>query len=80
MNIIPTELIAPVFNPATFATRGAVDQIFSEIRQRYPLAQAEVPGYDPYWIVSRHADIQEVSRQNELFHNADLGDPDSTGR
>ncbi len=71
MNIIPTELIAPVFNPATFATRGAVDRIFSEIRQRYPLAQAEVPGYDPYLIVSRHADIQEVSRQNELFHNAD---------
>ena len=71
MNLIPTELIAPVFNPATFATRGAVDQIFSEIRQRYPLAQAEVPGYDPYWIVSRHADIQEVSRQNEQFHNAD---------
>ena len=71
MHTIPTELIAPVFNPATFATRGAVDRIFSEIRERYPLAQAEVPGYDPYWIVSRHADIQEVSRQNELFHNAD---------
>ena len=71
MATIPTELIAPIFNPATFAARGEIDRIFSEVRQRFPLARAEVPGYDPYWIVSRHADIQEISRQNELFHNAD---------
>jgi len=68
---IPTELIAPVFNPATFAKRGAVDELLREIRRDYPLARAEVPGYDPYWIVCRHGDIQEVSRQNELFHSAD---------
>lgn len=71
MPLIPTALIAPLFNPATFAERGAVDALLREVRRDYPLAQAEVPGYDPHWIVSRHADIQEVSRQNELFHNAD---------
>jgi cytochrome P450 len=69
--VIPTELIAPLYNPATFAVRGAVDRLLADVRRDYPLARAEVPGYDPYWIVSRHADIQEVSRQNELFHNAD---------
>ncbi|MGR9091401.1 MAG: cytochrome P450 [Gammaproteobacteria bacterium] len=71
MPTIPVDLIAPLFNPATFATRGAVDEILREVREHYPLAQAEVPGYDRYWIVSRHADIQTVSRQNELFHSAD---------
>ena len=71
MEVIPTALVAPLFNPATFAVRGAVDSLLTEIRRDYPLAQAEVPGFDPHWIVSRHADIQEVSRQNELFHNAD---------
>ncbi len=71
MATIPTELIGPLFNPATFAVRGAVDDLLAELRRDYPLAQAEVPGYDPHWIVCRHADIQEVSRQNELFHNAD---------
>ena len=45
--------------------------MLAEVRRDYPLAHAEVPGYDPHWIVSRHADIQEVSRQNDLFHNAD---------
>ena len=71
MNIIPTALIAAAFNPTTVAEPDAVDRIFTEIRQRFPLAIAEVPGYDPYWIVARRADIQEVSPQNELFHNAD---------
>lgn len=71
MNVIPTELIAPLFNPASFAVRGQVDELLTTVRREYPLARAEVPGYDPHWIVSRHADIQEVSRQNDLFHNAD---------
>lgn len=71
MATLPAELIAPLFNPATFSVRGAVDEILSEVREHYPLAQVEVPGYDPHWIVSRHADIQAVSRQNDLFHSAD---------
>ena len=25
----------------------------------------------PMWVVSRHADILEVERQNDLFHNGD---------
>ena len=71
MQRLPTELVAPLFNPFTFAEPGAVDEILRRIRDEYPLAVAEVPGYAPHWIVSRHADIQEVSRQNDLFHNAD---------
>ena len=71
MKTIPSELIAPLFNPTTFAQRGKADALLTQVRRDYPLARAEVPGYDPHWIVSRHADIQEVSRQNDLFHNAD---------
>ncbi|MGR8919538.1 MAG: cytochrome P450 [Gammaproteobacteria bacterium] len=71
MSVIPVELVAPLFNPATFAVRGAVDELLKTIRKDYPLARAEVPGYDPYWIVSRHADIAEVSRLNDRYHNAD---------
>ncbi|MGR8946512.1 MAG: cytochrome P450 [Gammaproteobacteria bacterium] len=71
MSVIPTELIAPLYNPATFAERGAVDKLLIQLRDKYPLAKANVPGYDPHWIVTRHADIQSISRQNDLFHNAD---------
>ena len=55
---IPTELIAPAFNPATFGQRGAVHEIFRRLRAEYPLAVAEVPGFDPHWVVTKHADLR----------------------
>ena len=32
---------------------------------------AQVEGVDPFWVVTRHEDILEISRQNDLFHNGD---------
>lgn len=71
MHTIPTELAQPLFDPTTFAERGRVDELLATLRRDYPLARVEVPGYDPHWLVTRHADIQAVSRQNALFHSAD---------
>ncbi|MEN9725743.1 MAG: hypothetical protein RL434_109 [Pseudomonadota bacterium] len=68
---IPTELIAPVFNPATFSNPATIHDIFRTLRRDYPLAIAEVPGYDPHWIVTRYADLREISRQDNLFHGGD---------
>jgi cytochrome P450 len=48
-----------------------VDELLTRLRSDYPLSRVEVPGYDAHWIVTRHADIQFISRQNDLFHNAD---------
>ena len=67
---IPTELIAPAFNPATFGRRGEIHELFRRLRRDYPLAVAEVPGFDPHWIVTRHADLREISRQDKLFLNS----------
>ena len=36
-----------------------------------PLGVAQPAGYDPFRVVTRHADILEISRQNELFHSGD---------
>lgn len=68
---IPTELVAPVFNPATFGQRGLAHSIFTRLRREYPLAVAEVPGYDPHWIVTKYDDIREITRQDHIFHSAD---------
>lgn len=70
-DLIPTELVAPIFNPHTFGQRGVIHDIFKRLRKDYPLAKAEVPGYDPHWIVTKYNDIREVTRQDELFHSAD---------
>jgi len=68
---IPTDLVAPVFNPATFGKRGAAHEIFTRLRRDYPLSVAEVPGYDPHWIVTKYNDIREITRQDEIFHGGD---------
>jgi cytochrome P450 len=68
---IPTELIAPLFAPATFARPEVIDDLLERLRRDYPLAVAEVPGFDPHWIVTRYRDIQEISRRDDIFHSAD---------
>lgn len=69
--IIPTELIAPAFNPATFGQRNAVHDLFARLRRDYPLAVAEVPGFDPHWIVTRYNDLREITRQDNIFLNSE---------
>lgn len=66
-----SELVAPIFNPASFSHRDKIDGIFTTLRQDNPLACVEVPGYDPHWMVTKYADVKEITRQDALFHSGD---------
>ncbi|HLY79676.1 MAG TPA: cytochrome P450, partial [Caulobacteraceae bacterium] len=44
---------------------------YAWLRANNPLGRAEVEGFDPFWVVTKHADILEISRQNDLFHSGD---------
>jgi len=67
---IPVELIAPIYNPKTFGDRDQVRRIFKTLRDEYPVAIAEVPGYDPHWIITRFEDVREITRRDDIFLNA----------
>ena len=41
------------------------------LRQNEPFGVATIEGVDPFWVATRHEDILEISRQNDLFHNGD---------
>jgi cytochrome P450 len=69
--IIPTELVAPIFNPQCFADRDHIKEVLRRLRAEYPLSQAVVEGYDPHWIVTKYDDIREITRQDHLFLNAE---------
>ena len=66
---IPTELISPIFNPETFTQPDKIDAIFTKLRKEYPLAIAEVPGFDPHWIVTKYDDIKEICQKSNIFHS-----------
>lgn len=70
--VAPAEVAATILTPKAYAEDRPVQEAFRWLRANAPLARAELEGIHPFWIVSRHADILEVSRQNDLFHSGDL--------
>ena len=68
---IPADIAKDIVDPTAYADSDRVDQAFAWLRKEAPLDVAQPEGFDPFWVVTRHADILEVERQNELFHNGD---------
>lgn len=68
---IPQDVANTIVDPTAYADGRRIDEAFTWLRREAPLAQAQPEGFDPFWVVTRHADIQLVERQNELFHNGD---------
>jgi cytochrome P450 len=66
---VPSELLSRITNPRAYAD-GSIYETYRWLRRNDPCARIEAAGYDPFRVVTRHADIMEISRQNSLFHNA----------
>lgn len=71
MQRIPPELAQTLIDPKAYADGKRIDDCFIKLRREMPLAVAEPEDCYPFWVVTRHADIQTVERQNDLFHNGD---------
>jgi cytochrome P450 len=69
---IAPQLAATIVDPSAYAGDGRrIDEALRQLRRDSPLDVAELDGFYPFWVVTRHADILEVERQNALFHNGD---------
>ena len=42
-----------------------------DIRRTTPVVYADRPGFDPFWVLTRHADVFEASRDNQTWHNTE---------
>jgi cytochrome P450 len=67
---LPADIAATLVNPAAYADHR-LHEAYRWLRANNPLGIARPEGFDPFWVVTKHAHIQAVSRQNDLFHNAD---------
>jgi cytochrome P450 len=67
---MPKNIAETLVDPRCYADRRIHDA-YTWLRNNNPLGIAEPEGYDPFWTVTKHADILEVSKQNDLFHNGD---------
>lgn len=66
---IPQEIAVDIIDPKAYADGKRADDAFAFLRREMPLAVAQPEGFDPFWVVSKYADILEVERQNDLFYN-----------
>ena len=79
----PVDFIDPLerVDAQRYGRRGYPHDVWTELRARAPVAWVEAPGFEPFWAITRHADVQQVAAQPRTFSSASgitlrrLGEP-----
>lgn len=69
--VLPAEVANDLLDPQTYADLDRLSSLYAWLRCNMPLGIARSRNFDPFWVVTRHADIVEVSKNNKAFHNGD---------
>jgi cytochrome P450 len=56
-------------NPQAYTDEKALHEALTHCRSHAPVSWVDVEGYRPFWAITKHADIMEIERQNDLFTN-----------
>jgi cytochrome P450 len=62
--------ISNLIDPESFARDGYPHELWTRLRAEAPVARFEPPGYEPFWTITKHADIIQVSTQPLRFSSA----------
>ncbi|MCW2942083.1 MAG: cytochrome, partial [Actinomycetia bacterium] len=57
-------------DPSAYADEARLHEALGLLRREAPVHRVEAAGFDPFWAVTRHADIMEIERNHTLFRNA----------
>lgn len=66
---IPDNIAQTLVSAQAYAT-DTIHEAYRWLRANNPLGVAEVDGFDPFWVATKHADILEISRNNARFPSA----------
>jgi cytochrome P450 len=61
--------IHDIANPSIMGDETSMHALFSELRDNDPIIYFDHPDYEPFWVLTRHADIKYISQNNDLFIN-----------
>jgi cytochrome P450 len=56
--------------PAGYTDEVKFHASLAHLRAEAPVSWVEVPGYQPFWAITKHADIMDIERANTLFANS----------
>ncbi|MGE2716489.1 cytochrome P450 [Mycolicibacterium litorale] len=57
-------------DPKAYTDEGRLHAALAHARAHAPVSYVDVPDYRPFWAITRHADIMDIERDNELWINA----------
>ena len=70
MSLTVEEAGRALADPTAYADEGRFHAALSLLRREAPVHWVEAPGYNPFWAVTKHADVLEIERNHEVFLNA----------
>jgi cytochrome P450 len=56
-------------DPTSYADEPRLHAALTHLRAHAPVSLVDSPPYRPFWAITKHADIMEIERANELFVN-----------
>lgn len=56
-------------DPQAYADEERLHDGLTRLRAQAPVSWVDVEGYRPFWAITKHADVMDIERQNELFTN-----------
>jgi len=59
-----------LIDPRSYAQQGAAHDLWTQLRRESPVHRFELTGYDPFYAITKHADICTISKRPDLFLNA----------
>lgn len=65
--LMPTEIARAVVDPHAYDAWDDWHAKMHTLRTTQPFARGELPGYDRFWVASKLNDVQEITRQPQLF-------------
>jgi cytochrome P450 len=66
VGVDPSDLV----DPARYARDGYPHEAWTRLRADAPVAFFEPPGFQPFWAITKHADVMELARQPRRFSSA----------
>ena len=57
-------------DPQAYTDEPALHAALAHLRATAPISWVEVPDYAPFWAITKHADIMEIERANDVFTNS----------
>ncbi|WP_067450148.1 cytochrome P450 [Actinomadura macra] len=57
-------------DPKSYADERRLHEALALLRREAPVHRVEAPDYNPFWAVTRHADVLEVEREHGVFLSA----------